>query len=101
MGNRNGGKNRSDRPSGRQASQQPEHSGGSKPATESLHQGQGPDLISQDKRVQKKNPGITQINKNLGFQEAGKANQQPLDELKRKEKLDERGEDLHDREGDM
>jgi hypothetical protein len=77
MKNQNKGKSRSDKPSGRQAAEQPEHSGTEEPAAESLHQGQGPDLISQDKRIQEENPGIRQLNKNLGFQQAGKLHQQP------------------------
>jgi hypothetical protein len=101
MKNRDQGKIRSDRPSGRQASEQPEHSGGGTPATESLHQGQGPDLISQDKRMQKKNPGVRQIDKNLGFQQAGEPHQQPHTDRTGKQKLEKRGEDLHDPEGDM
>jgi hypothetical protein len=101
MKNRNGGKNRSDRPSGRQASEQPEHSGTPKTAPESLHQGQGPDLISQDKRMQKKNPGVKDLDKNLGFQQAGVSSDETENERQSKERLKERGEDLHDREGDM
>ena len=94
------GKHRSDRPSGRQAAEQPEHSGGSSPAAESLHQGQGPDLISQDKRMQKKNQGVRQLRSDLDAKQAGKPHQQSY-EQKAKEKLNERGEDLHDPESDM
>jgi hypothetical protein len=97
MRNQKNGKTRSDRPSGRQASEQPEHT--SNPATESLHQGQGPDLISQDKRVQEENPGVNQLNKNLGFQQAGKPHQQPLNMPKESETEEDRSE-LSDREGD-
>jgi hypothetical protein len=93
------GKHRSDRPSGRQASEQPEHSG-SAPSAESLHQGQGPDLISQDKRMQGKNQGVRQLNENQDAQKTGKPNQQPNEQSVR-EKLAERGEDLHDPESDM
>lgn len=105
MKNQSKGKTRSDRPSGRQASEQPEHSGSAEPASESLHQGQGPDLISQDKRMQEKNPGVGEIDKNLGFQQAGKSNprpkeQKPTKEQEAKKKLEARGEDLHDPEGD-
>ena len=94
------GKHRSDRPSGRQASEQPEHSGSSAPAAESLHQGQGPDLISQDQRMQRKNQGVRQLNENLDEQKAGKLQEVP-NERSIKEKLNERGEDLHDPESDM
>ena len=77
MRNQNKGKTRSDKPSGRQAAEQPEHSGTAEPTAESLHQGQGPDFISQDKRIQEENPGIRQLDKTLGFQKAGKPHQQP------------------------
>lgn len=100
MRSRNNGKPRSDRPSGRQAMEQPEHAGNPETAPESLHQGQGPDLISQDKRVQEENQGIRQLDKSPGIQQAGKPHQQPMDDPKVKEDLDKRGEDLHDPEGD-
>jgi hypothetical protein len=100
MKNRNSGKNRTDRPSGRQASEQPEHKGNSTPAAESLHQGQGPDLISQDKRMQEKNQGVKPLNKNLGFEQAGNPLEPTKNEKESKERLNERGEDLHDPEGD-
>ena len=98
MKKQNSGKRRSDRPSGRQTSQ-PEHATSGEASPESLHQGQGPDFVSQDKRMQEKNKGVRELDKNLGFQQAGKP-QQPSDDLKGKEKLNERGEDLHDPEGD-
>jgi hypothetical protein len=41
---------RSDRPSARQAAEQPEHS--------SLHQGQGPDFATQDSHLHDQNPGM-------------------------------------------
>lgn len=94
------GKIRSDRPSGRQAAEQPEHLGSDAPAPESLHQGQGPDFISQDKRIQEENQGVGQLDKNLGFQQAGKSKSRPSKEQKAKKKLEARGEDLHDPEGD-
>jgi hypothetical protein len=88
MRNKANGKARSDRPSGRQASEQPEHNGNTGPAPESLHQGQGPDLITQDSRMQEKNKGMEPLDKNLGFQQAGNATQQPFKKGKvdRKEK---------------
>ena len=48
---------RSDKPSGRQAAEQPEHSE-KYPDTSSLHQGQGPDFPTQDSHVQTENPGL-------------------------------------------
>ena len=63
MKNQNIAKTRSDRPSGRQASQQPEHTDKKSVAPESLHQGQGPDFISQDKRIQEQNEGIQNLKK--------------------------------------
>jgi hypothetical protein len=98
MKKQNSGKRRSDRPSGRQTSQ-PDNTTGGETSPESLHQGQGPDFVSQDKRMQEKNKGVRELDKNLGFQQAGKP-QQPSDDSKTKEKLNERGEDLHDPEGD-
>ena len=62
---------RSDEPSGRQASEQPEHAGNPDINPSTLHQGQGPDFQTQDERLKKKNPGVKQINKNLGFSQAG------------------------------
>jgi hypothetical protein len=52
---------RTDRPSGRQASEQPEHTQKNPPSASSLHQGQGPDFQTQDPNMQEKNPGITQM----------------------------------------
>jgi hypothetical protein len=101
MKNQDNGKTRSDRPSGRQASEQPEHSGAATAAKESLLQGQEPDLISQEKRMRKKNPGIRQHEKKLGLQQADKPQHQPDTERTVKGKLEGRGEDLHDPEGDM
>lgn len=63
MKNRDQHKSRSDRPSGRQASELPEHGGGSGPATESLHQGQGPDFLTQNRRMQERNKGVQQLDK--------------------------------------
>lgn len=54
------GKLRPDKPSGRQASEQPEHSA-KDPASSTLHQGQGPDFPTQDSHVQNMNPAIGQI----------------------------------------
>ena len=48
---------RSDKPSGRQAAEQPEHSDKA-PDSSSLHQGQGPDFPTQDSHVKHENPGI-------------------------------------------
>jgi hypothetical protein len=48
---------RSDKPSGRQASEQPEHSEEA-PDSSTLHQGQGPDFPTQDSHLEKENPGI-------------------------------------------
>lgn len=54
---------RGDVPSGRQAAEQPEHSGKENTAPESLHQGQGPDFQTQDKTARKKNAGLKGITK--------------------------------------
>jgi hypothetical protein len=48
---------RSDKPSGRQAAEQPEHSE-KHPDASSLHQGQGPDFPTQDPHIQGENPGL-------------------------------------------
>lgn len=61
MKHRDNAKSRSDRPSGRQASELPEHDGQSGPATESLHQGQGPDFLTQNTRMQERNKGVQQL----------------------------------------
>ena len=61
MKDKSKGKTRTDRPSGRQASEQPEHANPSPPATESLHQGQGPDFQTQDPRIQERNEGIDKL----------------------------------------
>jgi hypothetical protein len=53
---------RSDRPSGRQTMERPEHNDEA-PDRSSLHQGQGPDFQTQDDTLQKKNPGVTQLEK--------------------------------------
>ncbi len=101
MDNQNMDNHRSDRPSGRQAAEQPEHSGSESPSTESLHQGQGPDLISQDQRVQKKNKGIQELDKGPGRDDVKESLEQSVGSLKSKEDLDKRGEDLHDPESDQ
>ena len=62
---------RTDEPSGRQASEQPEHAGNPEINPSTLHQGQGPDFATQDRRIKKKNPGVRQLKKNLGFSQAG------------------------------
>jgi hypothetical protein len=51
------GKMRSDRPSGRQTMETPEHSSNADPSS-NLHQGQGPEFQTQDKTLKKKNPGL-------------------------------------------
>ena len=77
MKKRNGGKSRSDRPSGRQASDLPEHSGKASPAKESLHQGQGPDSLTQDSRMREQNEGVTE-REDAASLETRKPHQQPL-----------------------
>lgn len=63
-------KSRSDRPSGRQAMEQPEHSGRSAvPAASSLHQGQGPDFQTQDADMREQNEGIKQLYKDTPQQQ--------------------------------
>jgi hypothetical protein len=52
---------RSDRPSGRQAAVQPEHSGKEDRDVSTLHQGQGPDFMTQDSKAQKQNEGVQQL----------------------------------------
>jgi len=52
---------RGDAPSGRQASDQPEHEGNADQSSSSLHQGQGPDFQTQDSTLNKKNKGVEQI----------------------------------------
>ena len=49
---------RGDVPSGRQAAEQPEHTGKENISPESLHQGQGPDFQTQDKNLRDKNEGV-------------------------------------------
>jgi hypothetical protein len=78
MKNQDIGKRRSDRPSGRQASEQPEHAGNAEPATETLHQGQGPDLISQDPHIQRRNKGVQQLSDDPRSQ-GRTVHQQPID----------------------
>lgn len=52
---------RGDVPSGRQAAEQPEHTGTENTSPESLHQGQGPDFQTQDKTTRAKNAGIKDL----------------------------------------
>jgi hypothetical protein len=54
---------RGDVPSGRQAAEQPEHTGKENISPESLHQGQGPDFQTQDKNQKEKNLGVKDIMK--------------------------------------
>ena len=51
---------RSDKPSGRQAAEQPEHSDKT-PDSSSLHQGQGPDFPTQDSHIQNENPAFGSV----------------------------------------
>jgi hypothetical protein len=53
---------RSDRPSGRQASSLPEHDNDLAREAETLHQGSGPELQTQDPELRKKNEGIQSLN---------------------------------------
>lgn len=57
MKNTRNEKLRSDKPSGRQAAELPEHSEKA-PDSSSLHQGQGPDFPTQDSNIKPENPGI-------------------------------------------
>ena len=88
MGNK---KLRSDKPSGRQASEQPEHAGGPEINPSTLHQGQDPEFQTQDERLKKKNPGVKQLKKNLGFSQAGDGESEGLkqDKPKPSEKKEE------------
>jgi hypothetical protein len=57
---------RGDVPSGRQAAEQPEHTGKENTSPESLHQGQGPDFQTQDKTASAKNAGVKDLTKTTG-----------------------------------
>jgi hypothetical protein len=70
-------KTRSDKPSGRQAAEQPEHAEGSDEAVQPLHQGQGPDFQTQDRRMQDKNKGLKQFDK-MNKTPGGTPHQQPM-----------------------
>jgi hypothetical protein len=93
MKNRNSSKIRSDQPSGRQASVQPEHAGGADQSVSSLHQGQGPDFQTQDTTLRENNEAIQQMQnaKNLGYQEAATIHQQrPAEGKQEREQLPSR-----------
>jgi hypothetical protein len=51
-------KTRSDRPSGRQASEMPEHDDKEGRAPSTLHQGNGPEFQTQAKNLKEKNKGL-------------------------------------------
>ena len=65
---------RGDLPSGRQASEQPEHTGKENISPDALHQGQGPDFQTQDENMKHKNGGVQQIVQKNQASKAKRAN---------------------------
>lgn len=83
-------KRRSDRPSGRQAMDLPEHSGKSpEPAVSSLHQGQGPDFPTQEDDVRPMNDGIRQLYDDVGPHQQRITPQEPSEEDVPEQKRDQ------------
>ncbi|HYF67970.1 MAG TPA: hypothetical protein VD884_07535 [Ohtaekwangia sp.] len=52
---------RGDKPSGRQAADESQHTGHGEQAPSTLHQGQGPDFQTQDQTIRQKNRGAKNL----------------------------------------